>query len=655
MLKSPFVSIASFFCCGIYLSSSVDIPIILLITLLIFFLFCYYLIEFKSLFLRFSFLKTYTLLFTWFVLGSFFYGITKKENNAFSINSTYLKGDLILGNILSKTTGSGEYAKAEFQVNALLRGQDTLIVNDKIVLFIKDKDFVLNDYDVCLIQTDLNQIKNKNNPGEFDAEFFWNHKGIEYIGFVNEDSYYKIGHVDPSWNNIFKEMQVYFSSILEKYLSGDELGVAKALILGDRSSLDAEITGKFGNTGAMHILAVSGLHVGILLQILTSFFGFFKKWISKNRAIIISLIIIWIYSLLTGFSASVVRSVVMFTLLMGSNLLQKNYNPFNILGFSALVILIWNPHFLFDIGFQLSYLAMFGIFMFYKPLSKVVYFKNKIVRLAFEGTMVGIAATILTLPLTLFYFHTFPNYFILTNLALMVFSFLILVLGVSLFATSFISFLAKPVAWILTFSLTVMLFIIDFIDGIPGAVSAGFILNTFAVVVLFVLIFTLYYALNAQKLKLLKLTLGISFIFVVSVVFIRFDKINAKQICFLQADDPTFIVKLDDQNLVFYANRKHNSKKASFMAKSFQKIYPGKISLFEISSKKTTQVQSNKNEILIEREKGGYNIQINKQNFFLATSLNNFSISKRKIFASWIADDQVDYHLKNDSFQFPLN
>ncbi|MFN5415483.1 MAG: ComEC/Rec2 family competence protein, partial [Flavobacteriia bacterium] len=647
--------ISFLFCVGIYVAEKIDLPLSAIFILLIFSLLFYYLIAFRKLFHAIKNLKTSTLLLIWFLMGTITYSEQKSENNNHSIFKNYLSGDYLLGQIISKTPTSGEYSKTEFEVNALLRGKDTIYVQDKVVLFLKDLENNLKEYDVCLINTEISRIVTKNNPGEFDSEFFWKHKGINYIGFANEDSYYKIGSKTPPWHYVFKRMQNYFSSILEKFISGDELGIAKGLILGDRSSLDSEITSKFGNTGAMHILAVSGLHVGILIQILTLFFGLFKKWISKNRAIIIALVIVWIYSLLTGFSASVVRSVVMFTLLIGSNLLQKNYNPFNVLAFSAVLILVWNPHFLFDIGFQLSYLAMFGIYMFYKPLSNVVYFKNKIIRMAFEGTMVGIAATILTLPLTLYYFHTFPNYFVLTNLALMIFSFLILVLGVSLFATSFISFLAKPIAWVLTFSLTVMLWIIDFIDGIPGAVSSGFVLNSVAVILLFGLILTLYYAINNAKLKLLNVTLLFAFIFTSVVVFFRYEKISSQQVCFLQADDPTFIIKLKDKNLVFYADKKANPKKASFMAKSFQKIYPGEIKLFEISQKKSTAVKFKEDSILIKREKGGYAIQVNKEDFFLATNLNNFSNSKRIIYSPWIDDSDGKYSLKNNSVQFFLN
>lgn len=651
MKQVPFLSISVFFCLGIVLSDFLTLSVFITLALLCGSLFLYISSERLTLFKTQTGSKTLGLMLICCLCGFTFYTITKKENNAFSLEQNYLKGDLLFGKILGKTATSGEYAKCEFEINALIRGRDTIRINDKAVLFLKNASG-LADFDVCLVQTDLDPIKNKSNPGEFDSEFFWKHKGITYIGFADEQSYAKIGEGDIPFSNLFTELRNYFAAILDRHLSGDELGVAKALILGDRSSLDAEITGKFGNTGAMHILAVSGLHVGILIQILTSFFGLFKKWISKNRAILISLALVWIYALLTGFSASVVRSVVMFSLLVGSQLLERNYNNYNVLTFSAVIILIWNPHFLFDIGFQLSYLAMLGIFMFYQPLSKLLYFKNKILRLAYEGTMVGIAAQIMTVPLTIYYFHQFPNYFILTNLGLMVFSFVILVLGVSLFSFSFLSILAKPIAWILSFSLTVMLLIIHYIDALPGAVSSGFVLNSFAVLVLFTLILLLFYALYKQRMRLLQFVLVSSTLFVIALVYVRYSKITAQQICFFQSNKPVFVVKLDQRSFVFYADKNKNLKQAEFMGKSFQKIYPAELQLVEISAKKETQIRYGKNKIRVTREKGGYDIRVNERAYFYVTGLNNISTVKTKILASWVDDQAGPYHLKEEAVQF---
>lgn len=596
-------------------------------------------------------LNTTLLLLLFFSLGFSLFSLKKPSNNPYSLENTYLKGDLLIGKVNSISLTQSGYSKIEFQIFNLLRNKDTVFVRDKALIFAQDSS-TLKENDVCVFNTNLELIRNKLNPGEFDSEFFWNHKDIYYLGFVDASNYQKIGYAPESISSFFLKLRTYFSSILETYLKGNELGVAKALILGDRTSLDSEITEKFGTTGAMHVLAVSGLHIGILIQILTAFFGLFSKFISKNKAILISLVLIWMYALLTGFSASVVRSVLMFSLLVGSKLLQKNYNDFNVLAFSALLILVWNPQFLFDIGFQLSYLAMMGIYMFYKPLSKLVYIPFKPLRLAYEGTMVGIAAQITTVPFTLYYFHQFPNYFILTNLGLMVFSFVILVLGVALFTFKLVPFFAKYIALALFFSLTLMLSIVKFIDALPFAVASGFVFNELLLFALFLSIVFFYYSLETQKISWLIGILAFSLVLIGTLVVGRYNRISKDQICFLQSNEPTFIVKNGNKNFVFYANKNYNKRKATFLAKSFQKIYSGQLQYIEISKKKSTSLKNSDFKLSIVRERGGYAISLNGANYFYVTNLNHSNEGSTLIYAPWIDEVSSSNSLKNNPVQF---
>ncbi len=654
MKKAPFLSLTFALCLGVIVSNILKINFLINISLFLFLIFTYFIVEKKIEHHLKSRTQSIILISLFFCLGLVRYSISLPENYSSSLTNLYLKNDVLLGQINSLTYSKSDYAKTEFQVKKIIRFQDTLAVDGKIVLFIKDEERKLKEFDVCLVSTELNQIKNKNNPGEFDAELFWKHKGIEFIAFANEDNYYKIGTAEADFFHYFTRMRNYFSGILDKNLTGEELAIAKGLILGDRSSIDSEITAKFGNTGAMHVLAVSGLHVGILVQILTLILSLFKRWISKNQSVIIALLIVWIYSAMTGFSASVARSAVMFTILAGSGIFNKSSNNFNVLAFSALIILMWNPHFLFDIGFQLSYLAMFGIFMFYTPLSKVLYIKNKVLKAAYDGTMVGISAQILTVPLTLYYFHQFPNYFIITNLGLMVFSFLILALGVALFSLHWIPFVGSSIAYLLAFSLYVMLLIIDFIDSLPGAVSTGFVLNTSLVILLFATIIYFFFSLKNEKIKQVQISLLSAVILCISIVYLRHNQLVTEKVFFLNADETSFIVKSENKNFVFFANKKGERKKIEFTAKSFEKMYPGNLHYFEISNKKETHLKSKKLNVDIVRQKGGYEININSKKYFLVTSLANTSQIKRKIYANKFNVANSNYQLRKGALVFDL-
>lgn len=572
-----------------------------------------------------------------FQLGQTLYQLELPEHDFSSIERLYLPGDKIVGEIVAISNTSGDYRKCEIESKKLVRFNDTIAVRRKILVFFEDENETLKRKDICMIRADLGPIVNSHNPGEFDSHEFWKHKSIRLSAFASDIDYIVVGRSGWEIMDWFIGLRESFSAILDKYMKGDENAVAKGLILGDRSSIDSEITRKFGNTGAMHVLAVSGLHVAILVQILTAFFSLFSRWITKNQALILALAIVWIYSALTGLSASVVRSAVMFTILAGSTLTGKNYNGFNSLALSAVLILIWNPHFLYDIGFQLSYLAMVGIFLFNQPLSKLFYFRITWIRAAWEGTMVGIAAQIMTVPLTLYYFHQFPNYFVLTNLGLMVFSFVVLALGIGLFATVWLAPLAKFVAMALTFSMFLMLWIIDFVDGLPGAVSSGFVLGAWEVILLFGIIIFFFSSHLKQLIRPVYAVLFVCILLIASLVHDRFDRMKTSQICFFQAKEPTFIVKKGSQSFCFYGNRNGEKRKARYIAEAYQKVYPSDIHYFEISQNKQTCVQFREDSIRIVRVKGGYEIDAGEKHYFYATSDEHRETRAEIIWAPWLA------------------
>ena len=142
----------------------------------------------------------------------------------------------------------------------------------------------------------------------------------------------------------------------------------------------------------MHLLAISGLHIGLMILVLMQFFRIFSKVISKIQALIIIIILIWFYAFIIGFPPSVVRSVFMFSLISLGSVLGSQKSQLNLLCFSALVLLLIHPWYLFDIGFQLSYAAMFGIFFTYTPIQQFIPLKNRVLKFLWNGTALGLAA-----------------------------------------------------------------------------------------------------------------------------------------------------------------------------------------------------------------------------------------------------------------------
>ena len=413
--------------------------------------------------------------------------------------------------------------------------------NERIVFYCQANSvFDVNDY--LLVQSDLIPILNKGNPGEFDMELFWKTKGIRTMSFIDENSFKLLDRFERSFFQEFiYSLQTSFNEMLESHLEGENLAVAKAIILGDKSMLDSETKNSFSATGAMHVLAVSGLHIGLILQIMMEVAKFFSRFISRKRAVLSILILLWIYSILTGFSPSVIRSIFMFTILVLAQFFGKEQNNINSLFFSAFVLLLFQPMFLFDIGFQLSYLAMVGIYTLYRPIESWYQPKNKIIKYFWQGTAVGFAAQCMTVPLTLYYFHQFPNYFAIANLGLMVVSGLVLGLGIALFALHYIPLIGKLTGFLLMISIAGMLWFIQWVEHLPGAVAYGFNLPFIFVPIISILTFFLV-KITSNRL-IWKITAVAFSISLILTIYFRWNSLNDSHICVLNQNKLSLIVK----------------------------------------------------------------------------------------------------------------
>jgi competence protein ComEC len=332
--------------------------------------------------------------------------------------------------------------------------------------------------DFVAFNTQLEPFRNETNPGSFDAEYYYGTH--HYVGraFIASNCISKIG----TKNNLtvfFSNWQDEIGSKMKSWLPESVSGIGVALLLGNKADIDPEVLDSFSNTGAMHVLAVSGLHVGIILIIFQYILGFFSRWITKKQAILFSVILIWGFGLLSGASPSVIRAVVMFSILALGQLLSRKHSGMNNLILSAIVLLMYDPYYLFDIGFQLSYVALIGIMLFQIPIYQLIHFKQKWLDWIWKGSAVGIAATIATTPFMLYWFHQFPNYFLLSNVVVMLLGFIVLLLLIILIFTAWIPYFNSLVIFLTALSLQGLIIGIQYVDEIPGGVSGGFELDFF--------------------------------------------------------------------------------------------------------------------------------------------------------------------------------
>ncbi|UII27006.1 competence protein ComEC family protein [Fulvivirga maritima] len=290
------------------------------------------------------------------------------------------------------------------------------------------KDTLFHYGDQLLIKGSPNEVEAPKNPHEFDYKQFLSYKNIYHQSFVRAGEYLLLGQEANSFFKWSYELRQWAAHQLERNITGQrELGIVKALVLGLKDDLDDEVQKAYAASGAMHVLAVSGLHVGIIYMIITVAFGGLKqvKYGSWLLALI-SLLMLWAYAMLTGFSASVLRATTMFSAIVIAKATGRQTNIYNTLAVSAFMLLLFDPYLIMSVGFQLSYLAVLGIVYVQPKLYGLYVFDSKAADWAWSLTTVSVAAQLATFPLGLFYFHQFPTYFFLSNIIVIPGAFLVL-------------------------------------------------------------------------------------------------------------------------------------------------------------------------------------------------------------------------------------
>ncbi|WP_341902201.1 ComEC/Rec2 family competence protein [Fluviicola taffensis] len=432
---------------------------------------------FNSLFRSNSFPKSITV-----AAFSFFFmllGFGKLELVKESVsNYQDLSNQVNFGTVFKSKLSESGYQTIHLSLEKTSNGRQQTTACGNITLTLDTLESRYEIGDLVAFKTELEPFRNETNPGSFDAEYYYGTH--HYVGraFIASNCISKIG-THQNLSIFFSKWQNQIGDNMKSWLPESVSGIGVALLLGNKADIDQEVLDSFSNTGAMHVLAVSGLHVGIILIIFQYILGFFSRWISKKQAILFSVVLIWGFGLLSGASPSVIRAVVMFSILALGQILSRKNNGMNNLILSAIVLLMYDPYYLFDIGFQLSYVALIGILLFQTPIYKLIPVKQKWLDWIWKGSAVGIAATIATTPFMLYWFHQFPNYFLLSNVVVMLLGFIVLLFLIILIFTAWIPYFNMLIIFLTVISLQALVIGIQIVDQIPGGVSSGFDLNFF--------------------------------------------------------------------------------------------------------------------------------------------------------------------------------
>ncbi|AFL83044.1 ComEC/Rec2-related protein [Belliella baltica DSM 15883] len=479
----PFLRYVLFFLLGVLLYTKLNLfplEVLLLILGISYCLYCFLVIRnriFKI--YQFKFFIPFLAYMQLVVLGLVFNYQRDLQNQQDHLIHHQRHGEMYLAAALANDEPKPNSIANRVKLLALKDSVGNIYKNKGEVLIYHKLDESILPGDLLIIGGNPERIPVSQNPKEFDYASFMERQQVTHSQFVNT-KVLKVGKI------AIQPIEDFFLGLRASIMNGmDQMildtyanQVAKALLLGQKKNLEKEVNDAYVTAGAMHILAVSGLHVGIIYGFFFLFVKPFRLKLAK-RVLYLSIIIllIWSYALLTGLSPSVMRAATMFSIMALAQMKSRSPSIFNAIALSALILLVYDPLLIFAVGFQLSYLALIGILLIQPVLVKLWIPKSKVVEYIWQISTVGIAAQLMTFPISAYYFHVFPSYFILSNLVAIPGAFLIMSFGVPFMIFAQIPFLAKPLAWITEWLIRIVNQLIFSIQELPFAKIEGIFLR----------------------------------------------------------------------------------------------------------------------------------------------------------------------------------
>jgi competence protein ComEC len=548
---------------------------------------------------NFSFL---TISFLWFALTYYFSRKNLLQNNRFglaayalsfcigistlTVHNDYLQKD----NYIRQVADSGKTHELEVVLREKLKSSS---YNDRYIALVKRIDAKASSGRILVnfekgfantfpigthLQINTSVIKHRkpNNPDQFDygeyltnksilAQLYADAGDVKISSAVDKDAFY---YCDALRERILKNLK-------RSHFHQTELNVVAALILGQQQDISSEILHDYQFAGAIHILSVSGLHVGFLLL----FLNFLLAYLPKNKAtsylklgiIIFSL---WGFAVLAGLSPSVIRSVTMFSFVALGMHLKRKTNIFHTLLVSLFLILLFEPSFLFDVGFQLSYVALFFILWLQPLLSKIWQPENKIVRYFWEILTVSFAAQIGTFPLSVYYFHQFPGLFFVTNLIIIPFLSVIMALGVAVMVLAAFNYVPQLLSQCLEWSVLILNKIIGWIASFEQFIIQDISFNVYMLLSLYLVIIAVLIWFEKPNFRKMSFALIALMLFQGSYFGSQWISQNQKEWIVFNARKSTLIAERDGTDVtVFSTNRiEKNSMLQSYLVANFCKV-----------------------------------------------------------------------------------
>jgi competence protein ComEC len=450
-----------------------------------------------SLLLRLFWLKPLLLHLLLVTMGALLVYTKNTAHRANWYGHCYQPGQMVQVRINEPLVEKTRSYKADGYVESLLTDGISQSADGKLLLyFAKDSTATSLRYgDVILLKQPLQAIKNSGNPGGFNYQRYAAFQGIHHQVYLKPGQWVKLHANHANWFKqiLFTARQSILQTLRRFIVTNkDGLAITEALLIGYTADLDKDLVQAYSNTGVVHIIAISGMHLGLIYGLLVWIFSrlpYVYKHPKLNAVIIISSL--WLFALLTGGAASVIRSAVMFTFIAAGQYFFREGKMYNSLAASAFLMLLYNPFYLWDVGFQLSYLAVLGIVIFQQPIYHLLYVPWRLPDMAWKAIALTTAAQVLTFPVCIYYFHQFPLLFVFTNMVAVPLSTVVLYAAIFLTCFSWLPFAGDLAGYIIGVVVNVMNGFVRWVNALPIAVWDHLPANMFTTWLLYAVVILL--------------------------------------------------------------------------------------------------------------------------------------------------------------------
>jgi competence protein ComEC len=421
--------------------------------------------------------------------------------------------------------------------------------------------------DEVLIPANYTLVDPPFNPAEFNYKQYLTHQNIYYQSFLYGHKYVILANDagNPIVVYALKLRQKLVKKLKANMHNPDAIAVASTMLLGYRADLSNDVLQAYSSTGTVYVLTVSGSQVAIIYFLLTYALSFLSrhKYGKLLRATII-IGVLWYYALLTGFSPTICRAVLVVSMIVIGKTYNRYINTLNILAFSAFVLLLYDPYLITEVGFQLAFLAVGGLIVLRPIVYNWLNFKNKFADKLWAICSVSIAAQIITFPLSAFYFHQFPVYFLVSNVLVVIPAAIIMYTGILYLLLPQIGFVPNYLGWILEKIILLMNKGLSYIEQFPLSTINKIWLNTAEYLLLYAIIISLFYFLYDRKIWLLRLSLCCLLLLSISFSYKKIASANTHSIAFLNMRSHMGIVMRNGNQAIVLSDLSDTNKNYSY-------------------------------------------------------------------------------------------